>query len=71
MTPLPDLVAGSLRYARDQSEDNFWAWEEVDDLVRSQPEIGWTVVLALVEQAPTPAALAFVAAGRPGQSLQA
>jgi hypothetical protein len=38
-------------------------WEQLFDLVWTQPEEAWTLILALVERAPSDEALSFVAAG--------
>jgi hypothetical protein len=41
----------------------FSAWEQVNDLVGSDPEAAWVVTLALIEAAPDDRVLANVAAG--------
>ena len=63
MTPLPALVAAYLRHAASQGDADFRAWEEVRELVLTQPEVAWPLVLALIDQAPTPAILGYIAAG--------
>lgn len=44
-------------------DPRFYAWEEVDDLVRRDPEAGWALILELVAAAPDDKLLANVAAG--------
>ena len=63
MTPLSELVDAYLRYLHEKREDLYWAWEEVSDLVREQPESAWEVVTALVDQAKDRSQLAYIAAG--------
>jgi hypothetical protein len=45
------------------SECSFWAWCEVDDLVRDDPEQGWEVILALLRGADTEKALVDIGCG--------
>ena len=45
------------------SDPRFSAWAEVDDLVRRDPENGWSVILELIVAAPDDRILANVAAG--------
>jgi len=45
------------------SDPRFSAWAEVDDLVRRDPEAGWTLILELIVAAPDDRILANVAAG--------
>ncbi len=40
-----------------------WAWEAVDSAVRDTPQIGWSLILQLIAQAPSNEMLAHVAAG--------
>jgi hypothetical protein len=48
---------------REPSDSLFAACEAVDDLVRSDPEAGWTLALELIDAAPDDRILARVAAG--------
>jgi hypothetical protein len=60
------LVADWIRYHAEKrmpSDPLFAAWEQVDDLIRSDPEQGWSLVLELIEAAPDDRVLANVAAG--------
>jgi hypothetical protein len=64
--PAPDegtLAETYLRQYETKSDDDFWAYERVDDLVKKEPQAGWRITLKLVELAPSGAALAYVAAG--------
>ena len=55
-----------IRYYAEKKKDSdplFAACEEVDELVRLEPEHGWTVILELIAAAPDDRILAMVAAG--------
>jgi hypothetical protein len=41
----------------------FAAWEKVEELVHTDPEVGWSIVLRLVEESPDDLVLSNVAAG--------
>lgn len=58
-----ELIAIYFRHHLERSEDDFWAWEIVDDLVRSDPKRAWSLILKMLKGAPTFSALASVAAG--------
>ena len=63
---MTDLVDRWIRYHRDKckpSDPLFAAWEEVDELVRSDGDVGWKLVLQLINAAPDDGVLAAVAAG--------
>jgi hypothetical protein len=45
------LVEVWLRHARDRREEDFWAWDEVFDVVQRDARAGWDLVLALVAAA--------------------
>jgi len=64
---MPDpLVSDWIRYhveKRKGTDPLFAAWEQVDEVVRRDPEAGWILALALVEAAPDDWVLANVAAG--------
>jgi hypothetical protein len=46
-----------------RENQDFWAWEEVDELVCRDPEAGWRVTHLLLNTASSDEALAYVAAG--------
>jgi hypothetical protein len=59
-----ELVMSYFRYYAGKREEDWWAWQEVTDLVMQCPEKeGWDITLALIEHAPSKKALAYVAAG--------
>lgn len=45
------------------SEGSFWAWGEVNDLVRDEPERGWEAILALLRASDTEDALVDIGCG--------
>jgi hypothetical protein len=60
------LVADWIRYQVDggkSSDPQFNPWEDLHELVRSNPEVAWEVTLALVAASPDDRILAMVAAG--------
>jgi hypothetical protein len=64
--PAPDeetLAEAYLRQYATKSDDDFWAYKRVSELVRKEPQAGWRVTRKLVELAPSGPALAYVAAG--------
>lgn len=58
-----DVVEAYFRHYGEKRDDDRWAWEWVHDLVGRDPDEGWALILALVDKAPSDAALAYVAAG--------
>jgi len=52
-----------LDHDRTGRESRFWAWERVNDVVRSQPLVGWLLVRSLIAGAADEAQLMSVAAG--------
>lgn len=52
-----------LLYFESKQEQDRWAWSEVDDLVRRDPDRGWEITCLLVNKANSDEALGFVAAG--------
>jgi hypothetical protein len=52
-----------LLFCESKKEDCRWAWSEVDDLVRRDPDKGWEITCILVNKASSDEALGFVAAG--------
>lgn len=57
------LVNTYLLYFVGKQEKDRWAWDEVDDLVRRDPDRGWEITRLLVNKANSDEALGFVAAG--------
>lgn len=57
------LVDAYLRHYTHADAGLAWAWQELDELVSSDPARAWTVTLRLIAAALTTAALAYVAAG--------
>ena len=52
-----------LRHHQTQNDEDFWAWQEVEDIVRSGDlDLAWQVTLLLLRKAPDNA-LGYVAAG--------
>jgi hypothetical protein len=58
-----ELVAAYLRYFDTNDESLFWAWERIEDVVLSDPECGWSLILTLVAEAANERCLSYVAAG--------
>lgn len=58
-----DVVETYLKFHREQLDSDFWAWEEVDELVRVDPDSSWDLILALLSQTETMEQIAYVAAG--------
>ncbi|MGH9545807.1 MAG: DUF6869 domain-containing protein [Terriglobales bacterium] len=63
MTTEHQLVATYLRYFETKQDEDFWAWEQVDALVRNDPDQAWEMVRNLIEHTTSDEALAYVAAG--------
>ena len=61
--PLVDDWIGYCAAGSDVSDPRFAAWEKVDDLVRRDPESGWSLILELITAAADDKILANVAAG--------
>jgi hypothetical protein len=60
----PEKLANEyLLFCESKKEDCRWAWSEVDDLVRRDPDKGWEITCILVNKASSDEALGFVAAG--------
>jgi hypothetical protein len=45
------------------SDEGFWAWEAINELVFNSPEEAWLVILELIRLAPSERILADIAAG--------
>src|ERR1051325_2178715 len=60
-----DLVAGYLASIAEGGGDtpSFWAWEEVTELIGTDPERAWRLTVQLVRQSNNDLVLAAVAAG--------
>lgn len=58
-----ELADAYFRYVEDGVAEAFAATEDVEDLVRSDPEHAWRVIQVLIESAPSDHALSYVAAG--------
>jgi hypothetical protein len=58
-----ELAATYLRHYSLRRQQDWWAWEEVDSLVRLSPSEAWEVTRILVNTAPSDEAIAYVAAG--------
>jgi hypothetical protein len=58
-----ELIKAYLLYFETRQEADRWAWNEVDDLVRYDPDKGWKVTYLLINKANSDEALGFIAAG--------
>lgn len=58
-----DIVSGYLKHLETQSDDDFWAWKEVDNLVRGNATEAMDIAIALVEACESEEQLSCVAAG--------
>src|ERR1700740_3280425 len=63
-----ELIKAYLLYFETRQEADRWAWNEVDDLVRYDPDKGWKVTYLLINKANSDEALGFIAA-RPLEDL--
>jgi hypothetical protein len=52
-----------LRHRALGREEDFWAWQEVDRIVRADLARGWEITLLLLKKTESDEALAYVAAG--------
>ncbi len=58
------LADAYLRNHRDQDKNvDFWAWEEVHDLVKTDLDAAWNVTLLLLEKAESDDEIGYIAAG--------
>ena len=57
------IVDSYLRHYAFKEEQDFWAFEEVNQIVRRDPAAGLRLTCLLVNKAPSDEALAYVAAG--------
>ena len=58
-----ELASAYLRYFESKRKEDWWAWNDVDDLVRRDAERGWEITRVLVNKSSSDEALAYVAAG--------
>jgi hypothetical protein len=58
-----ELATAYLRYFESKRDEDFWAFCEVDDLVRGDAERGWELTRILIDKSTSDEALADVAAG--------
>jgi uncharacterized protein DUF6869 len=49
---LEDLVEAWVRYHTLHLDEDFWAFDRVNELVQSDARVGWQIVIALVQRAP-------------------
>jgi hypothetical protein len=63
MFPEEQVVDSYLRHYALKEEQDFWAFDEVNRIVRRDPAAGWRLTSLLVNKAPSDEALAYVAAG--------
>jgi hypothetical protein len=57
------LADAYLRLAKERKDEDFWAYEEIDNLVREKPIEAQEIILKLIEKASDEKTLAFIAAG--------
>ena len=62
MFPEEQVVDSYLRHFALKEEQDFWTFDEVNQIVRRDPAAGWRLTFLLVNKAPDKA-LAYVAAG--------
>lgn len=60
---LPELANIYMRHYAQGRDEDFWAWEEVQRLVRNGLSQAWLIIEVLVERAESKEALSYVAAG--------
>lgn len=58
-----EIVENYFKYHLEHDEELFWAWVEVDELVREDPEKGWALIQELLRKAPTRDCINYVACG--------
>jgi hypothetical protein len=63
MIPEEHVVDTDLRHYALKQDQDFWAFDEVNQLVRRNPVAGWCVTRLLINKAPSDEALAYIAAG--------
>jgi hypothetical protein len=63
MFPEEEIVDTYLRHYALGEKQDFWAFDEVNQIVRRDPATGWSLTCLLIKKAPSDEALAYVAAG--------
>jgi tetratricopeptide (TPR) repeat protein len=58
-----ELVAAYLRHFATRDDALFWAWERIQQYVRTDPRKAWGLTLQLIAVAPDQSALGYIAAG--------
>ena len=58
-----DLVDAYLKHFATRDDALFWAVTAVNELVGKDPERAWNLTLRLIDKAPNPESLSYVAAG--------
>src|SRR5262245_19482900 len=56
----PDLLRKSQAH---EPDERFWAWQKLDELCGSQPEVAWGIVLEILRRTPSEQVLDNLAAG--------
>ena len=56
------LVAAYIRNCLEGRREDFWAWEDVNELCHENPQEGWLIILRLLDYAPSKHALSCIAA---------
>jgi hypothetical protein len=60
---LRNLADTYLRHSRFHSDDDFWAWEEVHRIIKTDPDKAWRVTLLLLDKAESDNEVGVIAAG--------
>jgi hypothetical protein len=63
MVPEEQVVDSYLRHYALKEEQDFWAFDQVNHIVRRDPAAGWRLTFLLVNKSPSDEALAYIAAG--------
>jgi ABC-type nitrate/sulfonate/bicarbonate transport system substrate-binding protein len=58
-----ELVEAYLRHYAEKDDSLFWAWQQLQDYLSSDPARAWSLTLKLIAAAPTPEALSYIGAG--------
>jgi len=51
------------RHYKQRSDDDFWAWQEVQRMIKTDLTQGWSIVQLLLEKADSQEMLGYIAAG--------
>ena len=68
--PFQELVQTYLSLAHGYTDETFWAFDRMVELMRDDPDEAWAVTKALIAQAANEEELAYVAAGPLEELLQ-